>query len=341
MTESAATPPQSTLIKEAVVEPVALAPTRPAGIVTRVVTRLISAILKPFIALSPQAPSTQSPFAWAILAFARRNFFNQSPEIADVDIAPQQTNGVITGDIDAVDPDELGKTVQVRASVYAGPPEPRTTGCDCSEIDGRFLVGPYTNVAILGQDPGDNYRAPDAVDNTCVYVDLATGEVTYTGTETGEVTIDGLGTGDLTIEFEGVLAPDQNSERTVGQVNPDLGTGDLKGVYGSVVSESVADPVDGSFTGVLTGEMVRPEVRYVVVRQPANGSVTIDAITGAFTYTPDPDFAQQGGVDSFKVLVTDKRFNVFQLFEPYNGDPVQTVNLNVAGAPVPASRSAS
>jgi hypothetical protein len=293
---------------------------------------LLAAVLNPLLTPSPAVPSprTPSPFAWALLAFARRNFFNQSPEVTDVYIGAQQSNGVITGDIDAVDPDELGKTVQVRASVYAGPAQPRTTGCDCAEIDGKFLVGPYTNVAILGETSGDNYRAPDAVDNTCVYVDLGTGQVTYTGTETGEVTIDGLGTGDLTLVFEGVLAPDMSSERSVAQIDPDLGTGDLKGVYGTVVSESVAQP-DGSFVGVLTGEAIRPEVRYVVVRQPEHGTVTVDEITGQFTYTPDDAIAEEGGADSFQVLVTEGRFNVFQVHQPYNGDPVQTINLTVVG----------
>jgi hypothetical protein len=305
----------------------AMASAVPAGPPVARPLGLLAAVLNPLLTPSPAVPS---PFAWALLAFARRNFFNQSPEVTDVYIGAQQSNGVITGDIDAVDPDELGKTVQVRASVYAGPAQPRTTGCDCAEIDGKFLVGPYTNVAILGEAPGDNYRAPDAVDNTCVYVDLGTGQVTYTGTETGKVKIKGLGTGDLTLVFEGVLAPDMSSERSVAQIDPDLGTGDLKGVYGTVVSESVAQP-DGSFVGVLTGEAIRPEVRYVVVRQPEHGTVTVDEITGQFTYTPDDTIAEEGGADSFQVLVTEGRFNILQANQPYNGDPVQTINLTVVG----------
>ena len=57
--------------------------------------------------------------------------------------------------------------------------------------------------------------------------------------------------------------------------------------------------------------------------------MTVDELTGAFTYTPDPDFAKQGGADSFQVVVTEGRFNLLQVFQPYNGDPVQTINLNV------------
>ncbi len=85
---------------------------------------------------------------------------------------------------------------------------------------------------------------------------------------------------------------------------------------------------------MLTGQVVRPELRYVVVRQPAHGTVTLDEVTGAFTYTPDPDFLQEGGPDSFQVLVTDNRSNLLQIFQPYNGDPVRTITLNVVATPV-------
>ena len=203
MTQAAATAPQSTTSKRALVPPVALAPSGPLGIITSVVTGFVSAILGPFIGPSPTAPPVQSPFAWAVLAFVRRNFFNQSPVITAVDIAPQSATGVITGDIDAVDPDELGKTVQVRASVYAGAAVP--TDCVCAPEPG--LIGlAFTNPAILGEEPGDNWHAPAAVDNTCAYLNPNDFSLAfYRGTETGEVTIDGLGTGDVVLEFEGTL----------------------------------------------------------------------------------------------------------------------------------------
>jgi hypothetical protein len=268
------------------------------------------------------------------LAFARRNFFNQSPEVTVVDIDPQQEiTGIITRDIDGGDPDELGKTLQVRASVYAGTAVP--ADCECEQVEGLIAL-PFTNPAILGKAPGDNWHAPRAVDNTCVYLNPDFTLAFYRGTETGVVTIDGFGTGNrpatgnVTLEFEGTVTGDTEQSNAI--LVPELGTGDLKGVTGSVTSVSTRNP-DGSFSGVLTGEVVRPELRYVVVRRPAHGTVTVDELTGAFTYTPDPDFAQQGGPDSFQVLVTDNRFNLSQIFQPYNGDPVHTINLNVAGAP--------
>ena len=262
----------------------------------------------------------------------RRNFFNQSPEITDVDIAPQQTTtGIITGDIDAVDPDELGKTVQIRASVWAGAPTPTGPGTPASDPN-LILIGAFTNDAVLGAAPGDTWHAPAAVDNTTVYVDAANNfAVVYTGTETGEVTIDGLGTGNVVLEFTGNLFDDGKQEQSFATLVPELGTGDLKGVTGTVHSVSTLN-ADRTATGVLTGTVQRPEVRYVVVGAPAHGTVTVDEVTGAFTYTPDADFLQQGGADSFQVLVTDNRSNLLQIFQPHNGDPVRTINLNVVGA---------
>lgn len=312
-----------------VVVPAAVAASNPIAVVIGAVNRFVSALFSPFTALASSAPSGQNPFAWALLAFVRRTFFNQAPKIGAVTIGQQQAGGVITGTIDAIDPDEMGKTVKIRANVFAFPAQPRVPepDCGCAVVDGVAGL-PFMNDAYLGTEPGSNWHAPDAVDITCVYIG-ATGAVTYTGKEIGEVTIDGLGTGDVTLLFDGVLLS-ATQERSVAQLQPHLGTGDLKGVRGTVISESTLDAT-GAATGVLTGEVVRPEVRYRVVTQPKYGTVAIDPVTGQFTYTPDPAFAEVGGNDSFQVLATDGRFNIANLFKKYNGDPVTTINLNVAG----------
>ena len=333
MTQSGSSAQQSTTTRQALAPQTTVAPSGPLGFIADVATRVIGAILSPFIAAMPTTPPAESPFGWALLAFVRRNFFNQSPEVATVSIGAQQANtGIITGRIGGVDPDELGKTVQIRASVQAGAPVPAV--CGCEQIDGLIALA-YTNPATLGTAPGDTWHAPNAVDSTTVYLNPDYSLAFYRGTETGTVTIDGLGTGGVVLKFEGNLSPAGDTERSVAELQPDLGTGDLKGVTGTVISESTLNP-DGSATGVLTGTVQRPELRYVVVGQPAHGTVTVDEVTGAFTYTPDLDFLQQGGPDSFQVLVTDNRINVLQIFQPYNGDPVQTINLNVTGALVSA-----
>ncbi len=312
-----------------VVIPAAVTAPNPIAVVVGAVNRFVSALLSPFTALASSAPSGQNPFAWALLAFVRRTFFNQAPKIGVITVGQQQAGGVITGTIDAIDPDEMGKTVKIRANVFAFPAQPRIPepDCGCAVVDGVAGL-PFMNDAYLGTEPGSNWHAPDAVDITCVYIG-ATGAVTYTGKEIGQVTIDGLGTGDVTLLFDGVLLS-ATQEGSVAQLQPHLGTGDLKGVRGTVISESTLDAT-GAATGVLTGEVVRPEVRYKVVTQPKYGTVAIDPVTGQFTYTPDPAFAEVGGNDSFQVLATDGRFNVLNLFKKYNGDPVTTITLNVAG----------
>jgi hypothetical protein len=292
-------------------------------------TSFVNAILSPFRLALPTPPPGESPFAWALLAFVRRNFFNQSPDVTTVTVGQQSTTGVIRGRIGGIDPDELGKTIQIRANVYAGAPTPTGPGTPASDPN-LILVGAYTNPAVLGTAQGDNWHAPAAVDNTVVYVNAADNyAVVYTGTETGQVTIDGLGTGGVHLEFTGNLFDGDKQEQSFATLRPDLGTGDLKGVTGTVHSVSTLN-ADGTANGVLTGTVQRPELRYVVVRGPGHGTVSVDEVTGAFTYTPDAGYAEQGGEDSFQVLVTDHRANLLQVFQPFNGDPVQTVTLTVA-----------
>ncbi len=77
----------------------------PGTVVTYVgglVSSVVSAVLSPFAAGLPAAPA-DPPTVWTLLAWVRRELFNASPRITPV-INPQ-TNGLITGNIGAVDPD--------------------------------------------------------------------------------------------------------------------------------------------------------------------------------------------------------------------------------------------
>ena len=66
-----------------------------------IVSSVVNAFLSPFAAGLPAPPADPTP--WALLAWVRREFFNQSPSITPV-IKPQE-NGLITGNVGAVDPD--------------------------------------------------------------------------------------------------------------------------------------------------------------------------------------------------------------------------------------------
>ncbi|WP_186759906.1 BapA/Bap/LapF family prefix-like domain-containing protein, partial [Luteimonas wenzhouensis] len=62
-------------------------------------------------------------------------------------------------------------------------------------------------------------------------------------------------------------------------------------------------PEDTPVTGTVTGTDIDGDtLTYTVTTPPANGSVTIDPETGAYTYTPDPDY---NGPDQFTVTVDD------------------------------------
>ena len=69
-----------------------------------------------------------------------------------------------------------------------------------------------------------------------------------------------------------------------------------------------------SETGVVTGSITaadpeRDPLEVRVVTGPANGTVTVDPITGDFSYTPNEGLAQSGGIDTFTVAVTVTELN--------------------------------
>lgn len=91
--------------------------------------------------------------------------------------------------------------------------------------------------------------------------------------------------------------------------------------------------VQGAY-GVVTGQIgaVDPEgdrIFYKVVKGPQHGTVTIDPQTGTFTYTPDLDFAQAGGTDTFVVRVTDNIFSLRDLVRRDHGNARAGISLHV------------
>ncbi|MCV7358344.1 Ig-like domain-containing protein [Mycolicibacterium fluoranthenivorans] len=86
--------------------------------------------------------------------------------------------------------------------------------------------------------------------------------------------------------------------------------------------------------GVVTGNIgaVDPEgdvIAYKLVKGPQHGIVTIDQASGSFTYTPDLDYAQAGGSDSFVVKVTDNVWSVRDLFRWDHGSRKAVIGLSV------------
>lgn len=110
-------------VSGAVQTPVATAAVTPVNAVAAVdevgsgvfgfVNGIVTEILNPFLAPAPDSPEPLTPMAWALLAWVRRNAFNQAPSISDDPTTTVQTGQTVTGNIGAVDAegDELTYTI--------------------------------------------------------------------------------------------------------------------------------------------------------------------------------------------------------------------------------------
>lgn len=110
----------------------------------------------------------------------------------------------------------------------------------------------------------------------------------------------------------------------------------VRRTFFNVSPELAYDPtaaVQGQY-GVITGSVgaTDPEgdaIQYIVTKGPQHGSLEIDQATGTFSYTPDLDYAQTGGTDSFVVKVTDNKTSLLDLFRADKGSPKVTIGLTV------------
>lgn len=86
--------------------------------------------------------------------------------------------------------------------------------------------------------------------------------------------------------------------------------------------------------GVITGNVgaIDPErdpIKYTVIDDPEHGNVEIDQATGEFTYTPNLDYARQGGPDSFTVQVDDGKWNPLDFLRSDKGKATVTIDVDV------------
>ncbi|MBK9081560.1 MAG: tandem-95 repeat protein [Rhizobiales bacterium] len=86
---------------------------------------------------------------------------------------------------------------------------------------------------------------------------------------------------------------------------------------------------DTPVTGAITASDVDGDaLSFATTTPPAHGTVTVDPATGAYTYTPDPNYA---GPDSFVVTVSDGNGGTVQVTVPVTVTPVN--DAPVASAP--------
>jgi beta-galactosidase len=119
--------------------PTAFDPVTVVTYVSGLVSGFVSALLSPFASGLPALPTDPSP--WALLAWVRREFFNGSPTITPV--MNPQTNGLITGNIGAVDPDGDPLTYTVIGRPHNG-------GTLEVDADGNFTYRPMNAMAAVG-----------------------------------------------------------------------------------------------------------------------------------------------------------------------------------------------
>lgn len=91
------------------VAPVALPATGLVGFLNGIVT----ALLNPFLAPAPNTPEPLTPAVWAVLAWVRRNIFNQAPTLTYNPTTTVQTGQTVTGNLGATDPEGDALTYKV------------------------------------------------------------------------------------------------------------------------------------------------------------------------------------------------------------------------------------
>ncbi|WP_225952466.1 Ig-like domain-containing protein [Mycobacterium sp. OAS707] len=132
VSESTVTPAAKTLEPSAVsatlttsaVAPVTPAPTpqlaTPVTGMVGFLNTVVTSLLKPFVAPAPSTPEPVTPVVWAVLAWVRRNLFNQSPTINYNPTTTVQTGQTVTGNIGATDPEGDALTYKVTQAPQHG-----------------------------------------------------------------------------------------------------------------------------------------------------------------------------------------------------------------------------
>ena len=126
--------------------PTAFDPGTLVSYVTGIVSSVVSATLSPFAAGAPALPADPSP--WALLAWVRREFFNESPTITYKPVQNTQSlnvdgDVVVRGNIGAVDPDGDPLTYTVIG-------RPLNGGTVEIDEDGNFTYRPMNAMAAVG-----------------------------------------------------------------------------------------------------------------------------------------------------------------------------------------------
>ncbi|WP_310734448.1 tandem-95 repeat protein, partial [Ideonella livida] len=200
-------------------------------------------------------------------------------------------------------------TVQVTVNPVNDAPEGGdVTDPDWDATDGRYELTtdedtPVGGTVAAGDTDGDTLAFSVDTDPThgTVSLDPATGVYTYTpdagwsGVDSFIVLVDDGNGGQTPVTVQVTVNPVNDAPEGGDVTDPDWDATD--GRYELTTDEDT--PVGGT---VAAGDADGDTLAFSVDTHPSNGSVTIDAATGVYTYTPDAGWS---GVDSFVVLVDD------------------------------------
>ncbi|MEH3138907.1 MAG: Ig-like domain-containing protein [Mycobacterium kyogaense] len=281
-----------------------------------VTTTLLSTLLLPGGTDGPSAPA-DSPLAWALLAFARRQGNQQSNQIGT------GTPTVSTGElVDAAADDNNPPT----GRVVVGSPSPFT-----GRVTGR----------VIGSDEDRDpltYSGPTSTAKGTVVVS-STGRFTYTPTAAARhaAAKSGATDADKTDTFVVNIA-DGNGGVTPVSVTVRISPTNARPDASSVVGRP--DPATGAVGGAIVADDPDDDALTFEASDPAKGSVVIDD-DGSFVYTPTEEArdAVRGGrysdrFDRFSVTVDDG----------HGGTDTITVTVAIAAsdnaAPVPGEVAA-
>ncbi len=235
--------------------------------------------------------------------------------------------------VTATDPDGLSASTTIDVPVTALP-DPDNNAPVPGDL-GEQTVDPETGAVTATfsfTDPdGDplTYTATDPANGT-VTIDTQAGTYTYTPDPEARPAFgeeDGVDAFTLT-------ASDGQASSTIGIEVPvtALPEPDNQAPVAGTPGEQTVDPETGSVTGSLGfTDPDGDDLTYTVYAEPANGSVTFDAVNGTYTYTPAtrPDFGEEDGADVFTVIATD----------PGGLSAMNTINVPVVALPEPDNQA--
>jgi hypothetical protein len=149
------------------------------------------------------------------------------------------------------------------------------------------------SLTAVGTDPDSDPLTYSLTDlgSTGAAIDSTTGVFSWTPSEA-----QGAGVYQFTVTVsDGLLTDSKNFQVTVNEVNVAPGT----------VDQAVSTAQDTAVSGTLIGtdaDLPANTLTFATTSNPTNGTLTVDANTGAFTYTPNSGFV---GNDTFNFAVSD------------------------------------